>query len=245
MPEVLAGDTYHEQLESVPEQSWSTASFLSTAVTGLFGLRIDAEAGTITLAPHLPPDWDQAALRDARAGNSILSFSIRQSLHALTLHVENAGTPQHLLFDPEIPLGAQSVMATAGGRRVPVQLERHEGEEQAMLDLRVPSGSTDVVIRYAGGVAVVMPAPSPSLGNPSTGMKLISMTLDGNVLRLDLNAIPGQENKIQIRTERTIQRAEHAAIHKVTTDVYELTLTPTGTARDGYQHQQVTVTLGH
>src|SRR6185369_9780506 len=117
MDEVLAGDTYNPQLESVPEQSWSSTAFLSTAVRGLFGLEVNAETSTLTLGPHLPTDWDHASLRRVRIGNATLDFSLHQTINALTLKVENSGSPVRVLYRPEIPLGARAMTATVGGHK--------------------------------------------------------------------------------------------------------------------------------
>ena len=43
MHEVLRGEVYASQSESVPEQTWSSPGFLSAAVHGLFGLEASAE----------------------------------------------------------------------------------------------------------------------------------------------------------------------------------------------------------
>ena len=43
MHELLAGDFYHQQVESVPEQTWSSAALLSSAVQGLLGLEREAQ----------------------------------------------------------------------------------------------------------------------------------------------------------------------------------------------------------
>ena len=40
MHEVLAGNLFHPEVESVPEQTWSSAGFLHATVCGLFGLRL-------------------------------------------------------------------------------------------------------------------------------------------------------------------------------------------------------------
>ena len=42
--ELLAGDFYHQQVESVPEQTWSSAALLSSAVQGLLGLEREAQS---------------------------------------------------------------------------------------------------------------------------------------------------------------------------------------------------------
>ncbi len=54
MHELLTGDFYHQQIESVPEQTWSSAAFLSSAVHGLLGLEREAQANGLEFSPHLP-----------------------------------------------------------------------------------------------------------------------------------------------------------------------------------------------
>ena len=50
--------------------------------------RLMSRRSSLTLAPHLPADWDHASLRRIRVGNATLDFSFRQTMDALTLNVE-------------------------------------------------------------------------------------------------------------------------------------------------------------
>ena len=54
--EVLAGNFYHEQTESVPEQTWSSAGLLDATARGLLGLEIDGIANRLRFAPHVPAE---------------------------------------------------------------------------------------------------------------------------------------------------------------------------------------------
>ncbi len=74
MDEVLAGDYYHEQTESVPEQTWSSASFFHTAVRGLLGLQVDGVKRQIVFAPHIPADWDNVAVRNIQLPKAKIDF---------------------------------------------------------------------------------------------------------------------------------------------------------------------------
>ncbi|MEP6601380.1 MAG: hypothetical protein ABJB49_06160, partial [Nitrospirota bacterium] len=42
--EVLRGDAFVPERESVPDQTWSSAAFLSSAVSGMLGLHLEARA---------------------------------------------------------------------------------------------------------------------------------------------------------------------------------------------------------
>ena len=243
MHEVLAGDTYQPQLESVPEQSWSSTAFLSTAVRGLFGLNADLEEGTLTVAPHLPAGWDHASINHVQMGNAKLSLAFEQSTDRLSVHIQVDVGPVHLRLEPELPFGARLHSATVCGRRRRVRVEAHEEDEHAVLDLVIPQGSCDVLINYRDGVAIIMPDSHPSFGNVSTGPELTSVALDGNQLHLGLDIVPSRENNIRIRTARPIASATSVKVQKVAEDVYELVIPATENVST-YKHLQASLTFG-
>jgi hypothetical protein len=242
MHEVLAGDFYQPQEESVPEQTWSSAAFLSTVLQGLFGLQINAENNTVTLAPHLPPEWDHAILTDVKVGNRNLTFSLQQTLGQWSVHIETPNAPLHLRLDPQIPLGARLESATACGRRSTVRLEPHAEDEHAFLDLIVPQGSCDVSIAYRGGIAISMPQPHPLLGNPSTGVELTSVRLGKDTLQMDLDVTPNGENRFWIRSQKPVLSATTASVKKTGPNLYEVDLAPNGKTAT-YKHRQISVKL--
>lgn len=244
MHEVLAGDTYHPQLESVPEQTWSSAVFLSAGMRGLIGLNIDAENGTVNFVPHLPADWDHLAIRGIRIGDSKLNFAFEQNIRETKLHIENTGQEVRLRFRPQIPLGSRVTSATVSGHKVAVHAEQFSQDMHAALEFLVPPGHSEVSMRYRGGLALIMPEPHPSPGEASTGMKLTSVSLAENQLHLGLDIVPSVQNLLQIRTERRIQVATGAEIKSLANNLYELTIpreAVNGSA--AYQRHQVTVTL--
>lgn len=242
MHEVLAGDLYQPQEESVPEQTWSSASFLSSALQGLFGLDINAEDNTVTLAPHFPPEWDRATLSGVKVGNKSLTFSFRQTLERSSVHIETGDGSLHLRFDPSIPLGARIESATACGHRAAVRLEPHAEDEHAFLDLVVPQGSCDVSIAYRDGVGVSMPPANPLLGNPSRGAELTSVRLDNDTLHLDLDVIPNIENKLWIHTQNQVVGTTTAAVKKINPTLYELVIAPSEDTST-YRHLQISLKL--
>jgi hypothetical protein len=249
MHEVLRGDVYYPQSESVPEQMWSSAGFLSAAVHGLFGLNIDAVNGNLDLAPHLPADWEHATLRNVNIGNSKLAFVFAQSVDGLTVHIDNTGNSVHLFYSLTIPLGARDVTATADGKNVRVRIDTHLQDEHATLRFEVPHGTCDIKIHYDNGVGIILPPPRPIVGEPSQGMKLASLVLDGNVLRISVEVRSTkestvEENIIKLRTKRTIQKASNAVFKKLSDESYELTILSEPAKNDlGYHREQVEVTF--
>jgi glycogen debranching enzyme len=244
MHEVLAGDTYHPQLESVPEQTWSPATFLSTAVKGLFGLQIDAETNTLTLVPHLPAEWENASLRRVRIGNGTLSFTFQRNLDSLRVRVENSGDALHMIYRPDIPIGARAVTATIGGHKAPVRVQEHAEDHHAVLDLTLAHGDSEITIHYRDAIDVLMMQPKTTLGQSSSSMKLTSIAMHGNALRLGVDEEPGRDNEFQIQTHRRIQSSEHVRVQRVSSDGYRLTVESSATTdSDQYEHQEVTITF--
>jgi hypothetical protein len=246
MHEVLAGDTYHPQVESVPEQTWSSAAFLSSAVRGLFGIDVDAEDNTLSLAPHLPADWDDARLRNVQIGTSKLDLDFAQNLSGLTLHINNSGAPVGLEFDPQIPLGARLVSASLNGHVVSVHVQTNPHDWHADLKLTVPEGESQIVLHWRDGVAVVMPPPTPLLGQPSTGAKLTSISFADNALHIGIDREPSTNTELEIRTDRPDAMAGTSKLEKLGPDRYKLMI-PRATEHlsSGYQHEDVAVRFAH
>jgi hypothetical protein len=243
MHEVLAGDTYQPQQESVPEQTWSSAAFLSAAVRGLFGLDVNGENGTITIAPHFPPEWNHASLKGVRVGNSKVDFTFHQNTEEFTAHIETGEVGVHLRLDRQLPLGARIVSASACGHRSPAHMEPHENDAHVVLDIVTPHGSCDVAIRYRGGVAIALPAPHPSLGNPSRGAQLTSVAFNHNTLQVGLDVIPSLKNSVRILTQRPVLSATPGIVLKINDYTYDVNM-PTRPDVSTYQHLQISVALG-
>jgi len=245
MDELLRGTAYYPQSESVPEQTWSTAGFLSAAIHGLFGLAINCLDDTITLAPHLPANWDHASLSRVRMGNSELSFAFQQSVDNLTVRVENSGSTIHLAYDPSIPLGAGDITASVNGKRVSAHVESHSQDESCNLLLDIPHGSSEIEIHYDRGIGVILPVLYPAIAEPSSAMRLTSMALDGNVLRLSVELLPGRNNIVHLLTTRAIRSVTNGEVKKLSGERYEVTVRPAETQDTAeYHRQQVEVSFG-
>ena len=109
--EVLAGNFYRPQLESVPEQTWSSAGLLDATVRGLLGLEVDGLQNKVVFAPHLPAQWTDVSVSNIRMPHATLDFTVHHTDRHLDLEIQNSGAPVKLLFEPQLPLGARLVKA--------------------------------------------------------------------------------------------------------------------------------------
>lgn len=205
LPEVLAGDVFHPQVESVPEQTWSSAGLIHSLVRGLLGLAVDAPDHRLTLAPHLDPRWGKVSLQHVQVGATRVDIVIEQKPGEIDANLSVEGAPLHLRLAPQIPLGATQVSAALNGRSIPVTVEQHEENERAAADMDLPPGAYHCRIAYAGGIRVLVPAGHPKLGAVSHGLRLTSLQLAGNRLTLQADVSTSTDASLAVETPWKIQ----------------------------------------
>jgi len=221
--ETLAGDFYHEEMESVPEQTWSSASFFTATVHGLLGLKVDGVARRVVFAPHLPADWGSIVVRHVHVANSELTLKMTQSPGEIQLQIQNLGAPVTLEFSPQLPLGATGT-----------QVQQNQQDTHARMDLTVPRGDSTHTVRFSGGVCLVATVPRPLVGEPSRGLKFTGITLRDRTLTVELDRVSEAEANFQLRTPWKIAGAGGADF------------TPDGhfTVKGPPGHHRVTVNFG-
>lgn len=237
MHEVLAGDVYRPGAESVPEQMWSSAGFLESAVRGLLGLRVAAAERRIGFAPHLPAAWNEIAVDQVRLGEHAVALHLRRTASGLALSVENSGPALHLDFSPQVPLGAAIVRATLN--RVPARaaLEEHGDDAHAAMHLELPQGASEVVVELRGGVEVVAPVPTPVPGEASVALHLVRAQRRGDRLTLVVDHLAGRPAELELHTAETISGVDGAAVKPHGSSVQAVLFAPdAGEPRaDGYR----------
>jgi len=246
MDEVLAGDYYHEQTESVPEQTWSSASFFHTAVRGLLGLQVDGVTRQVVFAPHIPADWNTAAVRNIQLPKANIDFVWTRTVDGSALEAVNSGDAVHLTYSPEIPLGSTLKGARWNGKPIHARLEEHAEDAHATVDVELPHGTSHVTLEYSGGVSLVLPQVEPRIGDPSRVMKLIDVKLNGSKYTIDAQVDSSQSSNFQLRTDRKVVAVHGATLKSLSTDTYDLTVPASNTSQPSHSYQavQVVVDLG-
>jgi len=242
MHELMAGDFYHEEVESVPEQTWSSASFLTTAVHGLLGLRVDEAGRHLQFTPHLPPGWNKVTLRRVRVGSSEVALDLVQSSGEMTLHIRNDGAPVKMSFDPELPLGATVRSAHIGGREIAATLAQHPQDTHAHTEFNLPRGDVELRLFYNGGVAIVPLIPRPVIGSRSRAMKVVSTSLNDRVYTIELDHLAAESASFELRTPWKVDAVNGARFESVAPASYRLEIDAAPSKEpDAYQRSKVIV----
>lgn len=142
--ETLSGSSFQPQIESVPEQTWSSAMFVSSFLQGVLGEKQDAEHHHLTLKPNLPPLWSDLSIQRLRVGDTTMDITFRHSESRMELQVRSEGAPVELTFMPRLPASTRFTMAKLDRHRI-IGIRQHPGERVSISVLIMPDGATHTV----------------------------------------------------------------------------------------------------
>jgi glycogen debranching enzyme len=194
-PEVISGRLYKPLDTSVPQQFFATSMVLTPLMRGLLGIDVDAPARRVTIAPHLPPDWNAVAVNNVPVGAGRLSVVLRRTEGRITASITRTGdaAPIEVVFSPALPLGAKVTGAGATILQTP-------GDVHASVTATV-TGAAEMAVSYSGGWSIVPPSMPAVIGRRSQAPRVLSERLgaDGKYV-VSLEGIAGQTYQFRLRT---------------------------------------------
>jgi hypothetical protein len=200
MDELMTGEIFQPQVESVPQQTWSSASFLNTAIHGWLGVAVDAPANHLTLAPHRFPGGGLVKIAHLRAAGSLVSASFQWHGQSIDVNLTNDGEPIHLVLAPEIPLGATQVQVDVNGKRTAAVVDSWDEEQRARIELVLPRGITQCQFQYSGGVWIEIPRTQPQPGATSQELRIRKFALRESELTIEADIRTGGDSTLILET---------------------------------------------
>lgn len=243
MDEVMAGDVYRPQGESVPEQTWSSAGFLQATIEGLLGLTVDGLDPRVTFAPHLPAEWGSVSLENIRLPNTSAALVMQRTEQGLLLSIDNAGPDLTFVFVPELPLGARLDGSSLAGRPIAATLQSHPQETDARVSFTAPHGKSRLQLDFDGGVSVMVDPPMPKLGDASSGIRIVEVRLKEKELTIEADVRADRQAQIRLQTAWGIARVVGADWAQAGNGRADLTIAASTakTFTGFYRHVTVTV----
>jgi glycogen debranching enzyme len=227
IPEVLAGDFYHEEQESVPEQTFSSAAYLDAFVSGLAGIAVDSGGKQLKFSPHLPPDWSALRLTNLHVGSSSIALSLKRDASGLSLDLINDGPALRFLFAPEIPLGAKISGGVLDEHQLTPQIRSLASETDAVMEYTLPTGNSHFQIYFTGGAQLKPESPLPTLGDPSHGPKVIQFTGDGTSYSLTADVDRSRASTFTVFTPAAVHQVAGATLSQTSDHQFKLTVPAT------------------
>jgi hypothetical protein len=241
--EVLAGNFYRPQAESVPEQTWSSAGFLEATIDGLLGLQVDSIANRLVFAPRLPATWSDISLAHIRLSAQSISLALHRTASGLTLGIDNPGDPFQFEFAPDLPLGAKLRSAILNDHPIAGIVESFPQQTNAKIVLNAPHGRSELHLEIDGGVSVIVDAPHPILGDPSTGIRIIDVHLDGTLLSIDADVPTDRASYLQLQSAWKMTSAGGGTVQPIAPGLVKLAFAAARDASATYRRAHATLKI--
>jgi len=154
--ELLSGEFFQPLGRSSSHQTWSSAMVITPLVRGLFGLDWDASTKTLRLAPHLPADWDRAALRNVPLGDGRVDLEYRRGGERISVRVtrgraclavqgaKSSGCEHEItIAPPPVEVAIPATLPNPGDEtRMLKVLEEHYGDHEAVFTFAGQASAT-------------------------------------------------------------------------------------------------------
>jgi glycogen debranching enzyme len=213
--EVLSGDYYQSFSTSSPHQIWSAAMVVSPILRGLFGVRTDALNHQITLAPHLPADWDSFALHNVQVGAVGVDFKFHRTIDSMTLDLTRSGKGDCWIeFSPALSLRAQIVSIEMNGKPLRFQTQANDEDQHVSMRFPVSAGPNNLVIRTKHDFGLALNNQLPWLGSTSQALRVISESWnkERTQLKVDVSGLPGKEYELTVWNSTQIASVENGIL---------------------------------
>jgi glycogen debranching enzyme len=170
--ELLSGEFYQPLGRSSSHQVWSSAMVATPALRGLFGLDWDALNHTLRLAPHLPAEWDHAALHNVPLGNQRLDLEFTRQRDHLLVRGRSSKPEIFCLVSQSAPAGQPC---------------------------HAPASTTQELMLPLSPVEVGIPNQLPLPGARTSQLKVVGERHTPNEFDLDFEALGGSEYDLPVR----------------------------------------------
>ena len=203
--ELFSGTFYQPLDQTVPHQFFASSMLVTPLLRGVFGWDPDAPNGRARLAPQLPADWREAAVRGLRVGETTADVEIRGGPTPAggerRIRITSEGPPVDIEFVPDVPAGAADLRVTLTGGR-PGEAEAADPGPDTMppaRTIRVTSGgSAEITVTWKGGLAVAPPRIDLEPGQRSTGLRIIDLQADAEGWTLMTEGSSGHEYPVDL-----------------------------------------------
>jgi glycogen debranching enzyme len=211
-PEVMAGNFYRPQIESVPEQTWSSAGFLSVTIHGLLGIDTNALHRRLTFAPRVPASWNDVSIQRIQLGGTSVSLVLHREASNLKLIIDNPGDPFKLEFSPDLPLGATVLRASFNHQATAAKLEEFPQQSNATVIVDAPHGKSELQLDWQGGISIIQDGPAPQLGDASSSIHIVDVHFEGKTLILAVDVPTDRASRLRLKTPWRIAHVEGATL---------------------------------
>lgn len=175
--EVLAGSYYQTLATGSPQQVWSSSMVISAMLSGLFGIDTNGLENRVSLAPHIPADWQFFELENIRAGACAMDIRYKKTVDRMSFALTGVpGKSCNVELAPALSLHSKVIAVEMNGRALPFHVTQNEHDQHVEIHLEGPDISGTVVIRLKDDFGLTLESALPALGSTNQGLRILSET---------------------------------------------------------------------
>jgi glycogen debranching enzyme len=178
--ELLSGDFFVPFGRSTSHQLWSSAMVITPTLRGLFGISLDAATNTITVNPHLPAEWESAAI--------------------LGLHM---GKDQNTSLTFERKNGRLNITAASNGPEIQLRSDI-EGAEHSQRGIKLPNTSHILSIPLPAIELQIPDHTLPVPGSRPEQAKILSTEYGARSLRIRMQGPAGSSSLLRLHRNQSV-----------------------------------------
>ena len=238
--EVLSGNYYEALPTSSPHQIWSSAMVLTPLIRGLLGINSSATEHQLTVAPHLPADWNSWSAKNVPACEGTVELTYSRTASEIMLQASRNGSGNcTLIFSPAV-----SVLARVQGK---TKVQETITDKHPTISINLVSGNNVVRIPVVDDFGLVVATDQPALGSTSRNLKIVreEWSSDHQQLRLVLNGLAGSTYSVKAYGSKIVSTDGGRLLPGPdSSQIIELSL-PSGSGRSGYQIHNLTLNFSN
>ncbi len=215
--EVLSGNYYQGLSTGSPHQIWSAAMVVSPLLKGLFGLRVDAAAHTLRLAPTLPANWNSFSLKNVWVGSTAADIEFQRTEEEMTLEVSRSGKGELFVeFQPALSLRAQVVSVSLNGKPLPFKVLPNDTDQHLQVRFPVSDEPSTLRVQVRHDFAITYLSNLPLPGARSEGLRILSeeWSRAKDQLTLRLEGVPGKSYELSLFQGREVASVDGGTLLK-------------------------------
>jgi hypothetical protein len=160
----------------------------------------------VTFDPQFPADWEDASASNYRVGEASFSFHYHRTRDRISVLVNsNKADGYKIEFGPVLGLGTNVKSVEVDGKPVHFQTETFpQGIEPVIVvDVTKPEMNIDIV--FDPSVELLPPLVETRTGDSDHGLKIVSLTMNENVMRVDVEGLSGMVYNLNILNPEKIE----------------------------------------
>jgi len=243
-PELLSGDYYRPLETAVPQQLFSSSMVISPLVRGLLGLRGDAAAKTLTVAPHLPPDWDRITVERYRVGNHLFTITFEKGADRVRLEISKGDDESfHVRLGPAFPPLTRIRSLIVNWQNSPFNAEENESDVHCRATVTMKDRLT-VEIHFQPGVEIIVPTVRPAIGDQTSSLKIVRAKARKDTITIIVEGVSGRAYSLWVNFSGKLLEVKGARLAGEKQTTRELSISFPSISASRYVRQEVLLQFG-